>query len=156
MNASLLKILACPRNRSPLHHISTHLVCAVGHRYAIVDGIPVFLLSEEPQTHIEGTRSLAAAESGVAPTPPTDNSDPNAIGYWTTAELARTFGDAIGPSRVFVDGYFSLNPQISDIHLFPRRYRTLVRLSEGLRKMSQSFASLARVADSLYVSSQKQ
>lgn len=123
---------------------------------AIVDGIPVFLLSEEPQTHIEGTRSLAAAESGVAPTPPTDNSDPNAIGYWTTAELARTFGDAIGPSRVFVDGYFSLNPQISDIHLFPRRYRTLVRLSEGLRKMSQSFASLARVADSLYVSSQKQ
>ena len=77
------------------------------------------------------------------------------VRYWTTAELARTLGDAIGPSRVFVDGYFSLNPQISDIHLFPRRYRALARLSEGLRKMSQGFPPLARVADSLYVSSQK-
>ena len=90
------------------------------------------------------------------PHSPSTTRIPNAIGYWTTAELARTFGDAIGPSRVFVDGYFSLNPRFSDIHLFPRRYRAPVGLSGGLRKMSQSFASLARVADSLYVSSQKQ
>ena len=79
VNASLLKILACSGDRSPLHDISPHVVCAVEHRYAMVDGNPVFLLSEEPQTHIEGTRSLAAAESGVAPTQPIDNSDPNAI-----------------------------------------------------------------------------
>ena len=305
MNRSLLDILVCPRDHSSLQDDGDQLTCAAGHRYAVVDGIPVFLLSETPQTHIEGTRSLAAAEAGAAPLPPLDNIDPKAIDpfvkgviaatngslyqhlvgklaeypiprlrlppgdgkffleigcnwgrwcvaaaragyravgidpslkslraarrvaqqlgveadyivgdgrhlpfadrsfdqvfsysvlqhlskehtrtvlceaarvlrpggqclvqmpnvfgirclyhqirrgfretrdfevrYWTVPELARTFGDTVGPSRIFVDGYFSLNPQISDIHLFPRRYRALVRLSEALRKMSESF-----------------
>jgi SAM-dependent methyltransferase/uncharacterized protein YbaR (Trm112 family) len=319
VHRSLLDILACPRDHIPLRDRGNQLTCSNGHQYPVVDGIPVFLLAETCQTHIEGTRSLAAAEAGVAPPSPFDDFDPNdvdpfvkeviaatngsfykylvgklteypiphlrlppgegklfleigcnwgrwcvaaaragyrAVGidpslkslraarrvaqqlgveveyvvgdgrhlpigdasfgqvfsysvlqhlskentrtvlheaarvlrtgggcliqmpnvfgirclyhqtrrgfrdtrdfevrYWAVNELRRTFRDAVGPSRVFVDGYFSLNPQISDIHLFPRRYRTLVRLSEALRKMSDVFSPLTYVADSLYVAS---
>jgi hypothetical protein len=78
------------------------------------------------------------------------------VRYWTVPELARTFSEIVGPSRVFVDGYFTLNPQMSDIHLFPPRYRAIVRFSEMLRKMSSSFPPLKYVADSLYVSSVRQ
>ncbi len=74
------------------------------------------------------------------------------VRYWTVPELLKVFGEIVGPSKVFVDGYFSLNPQMSDLHLLPRRYQTLVRLSERLRKLSTVFSPLVYVADSLYVS----
>lgn len=317
VNKFLLDLLVCPRDHKPLQDDGCQLRCPEGHRYAVVDGIPVFLLSEAPQTHIEGTRTLAIAEER-APLPPPESSNPvdfdpfvrGAIGatngalyqhlvgklteypiphlrlppgngklfleigcnwgrwcvaaaragyravgidpslkslraarrvaqqlgvevdyivgdgrhlpfaaasfdqvfsysvlqhlskedtrtvlrqaggvlrpgggclvqmpnvfgirclyhqirrgfretrdfevrYWTLPELARTFREAVGPSQVSVDGYFTLNPQISDIHLLPRRYRALVRLSEALRRMSRSFSPLTYVADSLYVS----
>jgi hypothetical protein len=78
------------------------------------------------------------------------------VRYWTVPELAQTFSEIVGPSRVFVDGYFTLNPQMSDIHLFPPRYRAIVRFSEVLRKISNSFTPLKYVADSLYVSSARE
>jgi len=57
-------LLVCPRDRRDLRHDGTHLVCAQGHRYAVIEGIPILLVSEAEQTHIEGTRALAIAESG--------------------------------------------------------------------------------------------
>ena len=317
LNKSLLQILACPRDHGALQENGERLTCAQGHEYAVVEGIPVFLLAEAPQTHIEGTRSLAIAEAKAPLPPPESNPSafdpfvrgviaatngslyqhlvgnlaeypiprlrlppgngklfleigcnwgrwcvaaaragyrpvgidpslkslraarrvvrqlgvkadfiagdgrhlpfagncfdqvfsysvlqhlskentrtvlreaarvlstggeclvqmPNVFGvrcfyhqlrrgfretrdfevrYWTVPELTRTFGEILGPSRVFVDGYFTLNPQPTDIHLFPPHYRALVRLSEALRKMSASLSPLKYVADSLYVSS---
>lgn len=73
------------------------------------------------------------------------------VRYWTPWELVSAFGAAIGPARVAVDGYFSLNSQIEDLRFLPRRYRALVRTSEALRKLSVSFPPLRYVADSLYV-----
>src|SRR4029077_509606 len=35
------------------------------------------------------------------------------VRYWTTRELLSTFGTAVGPARISVDGYFSLNAQSS-------------------------------------------
>jgi ubiquinone/menaquinone biosynthesis C-methylase UbiE/uncharacterized protein YbaR (Trm112 family) len=75
------------------------------------------------------------------------------VRYWTPDELRSVFSDAIGPTRISVDGFFSLNPQISDLRFFPRRYRALVRLSEFLRKASKVVPALKYVADSVYVSS---
>jgi SAM-dependent methyltransferase len=75
------------------------------------------------------------------------------VRYWTVPELKRVFGSAIGPSQVAVDGFFSLNPQISDVRLLPRRYRPIVHASEGLRQLSAAVPPLAYVADSLYVTS---
>lgn len=75
------------------------------------------------------------------------------VRYWRPAELCSAFSDCIGPSEVSVDGFFSLNPQISDIALMPRRYRALVHTSEYLRKLSGTVPFLTKCADSLYVSS---
>jgi len=56
----------CPRDKQPLHREATSVVCSQGHRYAVIDGVPVLLVSEVEQTHIEGTRALAVAELGDA------------------------------------------------------------------------------------------
>ena len=64
----LLAMLVCPRDKQDLQSDSTHLVCSQGHRYAVIEGVPILLVPEIPQTHIEGTRALAIAESGDAST----------------------------------------------------------------------------------------
>ncbi len=73
------------------------------------------------------------------------------VRYWTPWGLKSAFRTEVGPSRVLVDGYFSLNPQIEDLRFLPGKYRALVRISEALRKLSRSFPPLLYVADSLCV-----
>jgi SAM-dependent methyltransferase len=77
------------------------------------------------------------------------------VRYWTIPELRRTFANAIGPASVTVDGFFSLNPQVSDLRLFPWHYKLLVLLSHNLQRLSQRVPALAYLADSLYVSASK-
>ena len=73
------------------------------------------------------------------------------VRYWLPGELLAAFDETLGPSTLEVDGYFSLNPQISDLRFFPARYRAVVRLSEALRRLSEIVTPLHYVADSLYV-----
>ena len=75
------------------------------------------------------------------------------VRYWTPAELGRAFSSSIGPTRLFADGYFSLNPQMADLDLLPFAYRLVVRISEWLRKRSLAWPGLVYFADSLYVKS---
>ena len=314
----LLEMIACPRDRQPLSEDFDHqLLCTRGHRYRVVDGVPILLVSEATQTHIEGDRSLLVAESGstaivprieigereidpfvsnaigatnglfyqhlvgrlqeypipdirlkeghgagfleigcswgrwciaaaragyrpvgVDPSlkgirsarrvarqlgidslyvvadgrflPFRDNAFdqvfsysvlqhlsredvrlvleeirrvlkiggqsrvqmPNAFGlrclyhqirrgfreakdfevrYWTPGELAATFSKTIGPAKISVDGYFSLNPQVSDVHFLPRRYRPILYASEVLRRLSTALPVISQMADSLYI-----
>jgi len=316
----LSQILVCPRDKLPLTDQTNRLCCANGHRYGVVEGIPIFLLPEMAQTHSEGKRALAAAEAEAGSPPGPDlgpgeidafvsdmiaatngslyqhlvgrladypipelrlppgekrlfleigcnwgrwcvaaarkgyrpvGIDPSLRGvraarrvarqlgieaqylvadgrclpfpdeifdqvfsystfqhlakenvrliledarrvlrpgcgclvqmanvfgvrclyhqarrrfrephgfevrYWTPKELISTFTAAIGPSRIFVDGYFSLNPQASDLRFLPPTYRAIVRTSEVLRKMSNALNPLAYLADSLYVVSMR-
>jgi len=317
----LLELLVCPRDKRDLRDEGTHLVCGQGHRYAVIEDVPILLVSDAEQTHIEGTRALAVAESGDASTLPRFNVGPNeidpfvrnAIGatngglyqhlvgnlkeypipilrlpqaenrpflevgcnwgrwciaaarlgyrtvgidpslksiraakrvarqlgieatyvvadgrylpfrdrsfdqifsysvlqhlskenacitlaeirralrlggtalvqmpnvfglrclyhqirrgfregrdfdvrYWRPAELLSAFTDKVGPSKLSVDGYFSLNVQPSDLRLLPARYRALVHASEGLRRISDRIPILTKVADSLYVNAQR-
>lgn len=314
-------LLVCPRDKQDLRHDGEHLICESGHRYAIVEGVPILLVPDVEQTHIEGTRALAIAECGDASSlakftlgpgdidpfvcnaigatngglyqhlvgklteypiphlrlPAGENKPflevgcnwgrwciaaarlgyrpvgidpslksiraarrvagqlgieaiyvvadgrylpfrdesfdqvfsysvlqhlskenasatllevgrtlrrggnalvqmPNTFGlrclyhqlrrrfreardfevrYWRPGELLSAFTEAIGPSELTVDGYFSLNVQPSDLHLLPPRYRALVHASEALRRVSTNVPLLAKVADSLYVSVQK-
>ena len=62
-----------------------------------------------------------------------------------------TFSVDIGPSELCVDGYFSLNVQVSDLRFLPSRYRALVHTSEALRKLSGAIPPLKKFADSLYI-----
>jgi SAM-dependent methyltransferase len=69
------------------------------------------------------------------------------VRYWTPGELARTFEEIVGPAELEIDGFFSLNAQITDVDLLPARSRLVVRLSQRLRR----FPWLLPLADSLYV-----
>jgi SAM-dependent methyltransferase/uncharacterized protein YbaR (Trm112 family) len=73
------------------------------------------------------------------------------VRYWTPNELVSTFRAVFGSARIIVDGFFSLNAQISDVELLPWKYRTVVYASEALRRVSGVFSPLTYVADSLYV-----
>lgn len=73
------------------------------------------------------------------------------VRYWTPRELHGVFEERIGPTRVVVDGFFSLNAQSADIDLMPRRYRAVIRMSDFLRKVSERLPALVWAADSLYV-----
>ncbi len=317
----LLKLVVCPRDRQNLHQEFDWLYCPSGHRYRIIEGIPILLVSEAEQTHIEGTRALAVAEEGDRTNLPpiqlrpgeidpfvkewigaTNGSlyqhlvgklteypvpalrlpagegrsfleigcnwgrwclaaaqsgyrpvgiDPSLKGiraarrvarqlgiqvsylvadgrylpfrdsifdqvfsysvlqhlskenarsvlvethrvlrkggqamvqlpnvfgirclyhqfrrgfretrdfevrYWTIPELRRTFGSALGPASVEVNGFFSLNAQVSDLRFFPWQYKLLVLLSHSLQRLSRQAPALAYLADSLYVSASK-
>ena len=64
LNERLSEILVCPRDKLPLSERPGLLLCRNGHRYSVVEGIPILLLAEVEQNHIEGTRSLLVAEAG--------------------------------------------------------------------------------------------
>lgn len=75
------------------------------------------------------------------------------VRYWSPSELKKTFGNSIGPTSLFIDGYFSLNAQKRDIDLLPFRYRFLIFGSEILKKTSERIQWMKYLADSLYVKS---
>jgi SAM-dependent methyltransferase/uncharacterized protein YbaR (Trm112 family) len=88
MEQLLKELLVCPRDQEDLEPVGSNLVCGQGHRYAVIDGVPILLIAESEQTHIEGIRALAIAESGDSSSLPRfqvgqDEIDPfvrNAIG----------------------------------------------------------------------------
>jgi SAM-dependent methyltransferase len=75
------------------------------------------------------------------------------VRYWTPHELSRDFGSRVGPTRLEVDGFFSLNAQHSDLDLMPRRFRAAIRTSDALRAVAERVPPLRLAADSLYVRS---
>lgn len=77
------------------------------------------------------------------------------VRYWSVPELEETFSELIGPAEISVDGFLSLNVQASDRSLLPARFRAVVSVSEGLRKLSEIFTGLRYLADSVYVLSKK-
>jgi SAM-dependent methyltransferase len=71
------------------------------------------------------------------------------VRYWRPGEARRLFEEAVGPTRLEADGFFSLNAQPGDADLLPARFRRVLRLSELLRRASEAFAPLRYGADSL-------
>lgn len=64
--SQLSELLVCPRDKQELRPEGPRLACERGHSYAVIEGIPILLVSEAEQTHIEGTRALAIGEFGDA------------------------------------------------------------------------------------------
>jgi len=58
MNEWLATQLVCPRDKGALESSATELMCAQGHRYRVVDGIPVMLLDDTDVTHFYINRTL--------------------------------------------------------------------------------------------------
>lgn len=74
---------------------------------------------------------------------------------WRPEELVRTFEERVGPSRLVVDGFFSLNAQPTDIDLLSPAGAVVVRASEALRRLARWLPPLVHVADSVFVESTK-
>jgi ubiquinone/menaquinone biosynthesis C-methylase UbiE/uncharacterized protein YbaR (Trm112 family) len=77
------------------------------------------------------------------------------VRYWKPSEIDAAFRTIIGPTRLFADGYLSLNPQPSDLDLLPFHARRIVRLSEKMRALSERMPALVGLADSIFAHSTK-
>lgn len=73
------------------------------------------------------------------------------VRYWTPGELRRTWGELVGPATLSTDGFFTLNPQTSDLDLLPTHFRLLVRASDALKRASGRVHPLVNLADSVNV-----
>jgi len=77
------------------------------------------------------------------------------VRYWSPRILRNEFGEVVGPSRLEVDGFFSLNAQMSDLTLLRLRHRAVVAASAGLRALSRWLPPLVYAADSFYIRATK-
>jgi SAM-dependent methyltransferase len=77
------------------------------------------------------------------------------VRYWGPRELRDALARRVGPTELQVDGFFTLNPQPTDLALLPRRYRAVVRTSEALRRAAERVPPLTYAADSLYALSRR-
>jgi SAM-dependent methyltransferase len=77
------------------------------------------------------------------------------VRYWGPRELRDELVRRVGPTELAVDGFFTLNPQPTDLALLPARYRAVVRTSEALRRISEKVRPLTLVADSVYARSRR-
>lgn len=77
------------------------------------------------------------------------------VRYWGPRELRDELERRVGPTRLSVDGFFTLNPQPTDLALLPARYRAVVHTSEALRRVSDVVTPLTYVADSVYARSRR-
>src|SRR4051794_36523105 len=65
MDSRLLHTFVCPRDHTDLRFEDSYLCCSAGHKYPIIDGVPVFLLAEKDQTIGIASASLRAAADGI-------------------------------------------------------------------------------------------
>jgi SAM-dependent methyltransferase len=77
------------------------------------------------------------------------------VRYWGPRELRDELSRRVGPTELRVDGFFTLNPQPTDLALLPRRHRAVVRTSEALRRVAARVPPLTYAADSLYALSRR-
>lgn len=73
------------------------------------------------------------------------------VRYWRGRDLRDMFSEAVGPTELTVDGFFSLNAQSADLDLLRPAHRVIVHASNALRRLSSVVPPLVHVADSVYV-----
>jgi 2-polyprenyl-3-methyl-5-hydroxy-6-metoxy-1,4-benzoquinol methylase/uncharacterized protein YbaR (Trm112 family) len=72
------------------------------------------------------------------------------VRYWTLGQLREAFGK-IGRTSFEIDCFFGIGLQPSDADLMPLKWKTLLRVSETLRKLEGVLPGLPWLADSVYV-----
>jgi 2-polyprenyl-3-methyl-5-hydroxy-6-metoxy-1,4-benzoquinol methylase len=72
--------------------------------------------------------------------------------YWTISEIERTVTTAgLSMPQVRTDGFFSQNPQVSDLDLLSPGGKLIVSISEAGRRASEVVPVLTDLADSLWI-----
>lgn len=75
------------------------------------------------------------------------------VRYRSPRELKETFARLMSSADLSIDGFFSLDPQLTDVRFFPAQYKPIVYASEMLRHVGVAVPALKLVADNLYVQS---
>jgi SAM-dependent methyltransferase/uncharacterized protein YbaR (Trm112 family) len=96
IEADVLDLLACPRDKSRLRLDGAALVCERAHRYPIIEGVPMLLVSEAEPTHIEGARSVEIAKTGDASSLRRFNVAPGEIDPFVQGTIGATNGGLYG------------------------------------------------------------
>ena len=78
------------------------------------------------------------------------------VRYWGPRELRDELARRVGPTELSTDGFFTLNPQPTDLALLPARYRAVVRASEAMRRVADRVPPLTYAADSVYARSRRE
>jgi SAM-dependent methyltransferase/uncharacterized protein YbaR (Trm112 family) len=74
---------------------------------------------------------------------------------WLPWQLLGAFEDAVGPATLSPDGFFTLNPQATDLDLLPAFPRLVVQVSSALRGAARRLPPLRYLADSVYIEAHK-
>lgn len=74
---------------------------------------------------------------------------------WLPWHLLTSFREIVGPSKIAPDGFFSLNPQTTDVDILPAFSRLVVRISSSLCRVSEDVRPLRYFADSIFIEAQK-
>ena len=156
--------VVCPRDHAELAQVGARLVCGAGHRYPLVDDVPVMLLDDVTQTMGIAGESLARVQM------PTSfglrclyhqarrrfrEARGFEVRYWTVPGLKALFSRAIGPATISVDCFFGIGLQRSDWSLMSPLRKLVLGSSELLRGASRAIPVLKYAADSVYVSAVK-
>jgi 2-polyprenyl-3-methyl-5-hydroxy-6-metoxy-1,4-benzoquinol methylase/uncharacterized protein YbaR (Trm112 family) len=78
------------------------------------------------------------------------------VRYWSIPALRKLFSSYVGPTDITVDCFFGLGLQYSDLRLMPITHKAAILVSELLRRVSDIARPITYLADSVYVSSEKQ
>lgn len=84
--------LICPRDQRDLHREGNQLACSQHHQYPIVDGIPIMLIGDIPQTAPDVTRRSFAAENSTA----ADTTPNGAVDSYVQKAIVGTNGNLYG------------------------------------------------------------
>lgn len=72
--------------------------------------------------------------------------------YWSIAEIRQGFQDAgLAIARITADGFFSQNPQISDLDIVSLVGKIVVPISFAGTKLCSTFPPLVKLADSIWI-----
>ncbi|HJQ69322.1 MAG TPA: methyltransferase domain-containing protein [Blastocatellia bacterium] len=108
MDRWYLDNLVCPRDHTRLEAAGSKLTCIEGHTYPVVDGLPVMLLDDQPQTigAAEKTLQQAAGLSDKDQTPELylESLSLSEVQKKGIAELARNGASKIDPVVAFMIG----------------------------------------------------
>jgi SAM-dependent methyltransferase/uncharacterized protein YbaR (Trm112 family) len=152
VDTNLLTQLACPRDNLPVSQKDPGLVCEAGHRYPVVDGVPVFLCADKRQSLNVAYESLRAAESGIGGPFYLDTVGGLSEATRRTIEADLEHGAAIDPvvswrvSATSGHGYASIQGRlksypIPDIPLAPtHKYQRLLDIGSNWGRWSLSAA----------------
>lgn len=110
MQSWLLEILRCPQDQGSLELVDDHLVCSHGHRYLIVDGIPVMLFDDRDATHAFIPKTLAEVtriENGepIETVVSIKENAPDEIDDYVPRALPYTCGNLYFPATNGIDRY---------------------------------------------------